>query len=258
MELGLKERVALVTGAARGIGRKEAEAFAAEGANIAINDLNADAAQETAEEIAAHFGVSAIAAPCDVTDEDAVNAMFDEVAGRMGQIDILVNNAGIAGADVGHRIADMSLGNWERMVSSHMLSTFLCTRAAVKKMQAAGSGAIINTSSQNYTGGGRAGASNYAAAKGGVSAFTRTAAKELARDGIRVNAVAPGYVETDLIRNYPEKLLSVMRDQNPMRRLCQPEEVANAVVFLASDKASFINGALLCIDGGKRDFFWED
>lgn len=258
MNLGFEGRVALVTGAARGIGRKEAEGFAAEGANVAINDLNADAARETAMEIAAQFGVAAIAAPCDVTKEDAVNRMVDDVADRMGRIDVLVNNAGIAGADVGHRIIDMSLGNWERMVSSHMLSTFLCTRAVAKKMQAVGSGAIVNTSSQNYTGGGRSGASNYAAAKGGVSAFTRTAAKELARDGIRVNAVAPGYVETDLIRNYPEKLLAVMRDQNPMRRLCQPEEVANAVVFLASDKASFVNGALFCIDGGKRDFFWGD
>ena len=258
MDLGLKGRVALVTGAARGIGRKEAEAFAAEGSRVIINDLDPEAARIAAAEIGARFSVDTYSVGCDVTDEAAVGRMVDEGVERMGGLDILVNNAGIGGKDIGHRIVDMELGSWQRMVNSHMLSTFLCTRAAAAQMAKAGSGSIVNTSSQNYTGGGRSGVSNYAAAKGGVAAFTRTAAKELAPDGIRVNAIAPGYVETDLIRNYPEELLSVMRDQNPMRRLCQPKEVADVVAFLASERASFINGALIYIDGGKQDFYWGD
>lgn len=258
MDLGLKDRVALVTGSARGIGRKEAEALAAEGAKVIINDLDEAAAHATADEIAAEFAVETLASACDVTDEDGVERMVEDARARFGRLDILINNAGIGGKDIGHRIVDMKLESWSRMIDSHMKSTFLCTRAAARRMCESGWGRIVNTSSQNYTGGGRSGVSNYAAAKGGIAAFTRTAAKEFASFGITVNAIAPGYVETDLIRHYSEELLGVMRGQNPMRRLCQPTEVASVVAFLASEQASFVNGALVCIDGGKQDFSWGD
>ena len=258
MDLGLKGRVALVTGSAKGIGRMEAEALAKEGASIAINDLDGDAAAATAQEISKNYSVETITYTGDVTDEKIVPVMVEKVVKHFGKIDVLINNAGIAGADVGFKVIDMPIESWTRLINSHMLSTFLCTKAAAPYMQKNGYGRIINTSSQNYTGGGRPNVSNYSAAKGGVAAFTRTVAKELGSDGITVNAIAPGYVETDLILGYPEPVLQTMRDQNPIKRLCQPHEVADVVAFLASERASFVNGALICIDGGKQDFYWGD
>ena len=258
MDLGLNNRVALVTGSARGIGRMEAEVLAAEGATIAINDLDGDTARKTAKEISTKYSVETMAITCDVTNETEVQDMFERLSKHFGRLDILVNNAGIGGEDIGHKVIDMTVDNWNRLIESHMLSTFLCTRAAIPYMQKNKFGRIINTSSQNYTGGGRSGVSNYSTAKGGVAAFTRTVAKELGPDGITVNAIAPGYVETDLIRHYPEHLLEIMKTQNPVERLCQPKEVADVVAFLASERASFVNGALICIDGGKQDFYWDD
>lgn len=258
MDLGLKDRVALVTGSAKGIGRMEAEALAKEGASIAINDLDGEAAAATAQDIGKKYSVETITFSGDVSDEKIVQMMVAKVVNHFGRIDVLVNNAGIAGSDVGFKVVDMPLKSWTRLINSHMLTTFLCTKAVAPFMQKKGYGRIINTSSQNYTGGGRPNVSNYSASKGGVAAFTRTVAKELGSDGITVNAIAPGYVETDLILGYPESVLKIMRDQNPIKRLCKPHEVANVVAFLASERASFVNGALICIDGGKRDFYWGD
>jgi len=255
MDLGLKGRVALVTGGARGIGRAEADALAQEGAVIAVADLNLDAAREAAASIRG-FGVDADAFAVDVSDEGQCGEVVAAVMQRFGRLDILVNNAGVGMPYMGKPVLETTAEMWDRMIAVHMRGTFLMTRAAARPMMAAGWGRIVNTSSMNYTGGGRPGVANYAAAKAGIAGFTRTTAKELGGSGITVNAIAPGYVETDLIRNYPERLKRVMIDQNPIGRLGRPEEVGAAVAFLCSTKAAFINGALIQIDGGKQDFHW--
>lgn len=258
MDLGLKGQVALITGAARGIGRAEAEALAAEGAHIALNDIDGAAATRTAKEIADAYGVEAAPFEADVTQEDAVRFMVEAIMARFGRIDILINNAGVAGKYLGHRIEDLSPEHWDTMFATHTRSTYLCCHFVVPHMKDAGYGRIINTSSQNYTGGGRPSVSNYAAAKAAIAGFTRTIAREIAAYGATANAIAPGYVETDLIATYSAHNLNVMRTQNPMKRLCRPDEVASLVAFLCSKQAAFINGAIVQIDGGKQDFYWGD
>lgn len=255
MDLGLRDRVALVTGAARGIGRAEAELLAQEGAVIAVNDLDAAAAREAAAALR-DAGHRAEAFPGDAADPQAVPEMVARIADRFGRLDILVNNAGAGGRHLGRHAEDMALDDWNAIVDSHLRGTFLCTQAAIGPMKAGGFGRIVNTSSMNFTGGGRPGVSNYAAAKAGILGFTRTVAKEIGPAGVTVNAIAPGYVETDLIAGFSEQQRQVIATQNPLGRFCRPQEVAATVAFLCSNQAAFINGALICIDGGKRDFHW--
>ncbi|MEM6901880.1 MAG: SDR family NAD(P)-dependent oxidoreductase, partial [Pseudomonadota bacterium] len=202
MDLGMKGQVALITGAARGIGRCEAEALAAEGCHVALNDLDANTAQITGDEIARDFGVTTRVYQADVTDNTAVGDMISAVLTDFERLDILINNAGVAGKYLGHRVEDLPPDYWDTMFASHARSSFLCCHHAVPHFKARGYGRIINTSSQNYTGGGRPGVTNYAAAKAAIAGFTRTLAKEVAEYGATANAVAPGYVETDLIKSY--------------------------------------------------------
>lgn len=256
MDLGLEKRVALVTGAGRGIGKAEARALAAEGARIAVNDLDEAAAEETAQELR-ELGVEALAVPGDVTDGDTIGRIVDEVVGAFGQIDVLVNNAGVGGRYLGRPATEITLEDWDFVVRSHLYSTFLCSRAVAPVMKANGFGRIINTSSMNYTGGGRPGVSSYSAAKAGVAGFTRTTAKELGPFGITVNAVAPGYVATELISTFTPAMMETITRQNPIGRCCTVEELGALVAFLSSTSAGFINGAIVCIDGGKRDFAWD-
>jgi 3-oxoacyl-[acyl-carrier protein] reductase len=152
----------------------------------------------------------------------------------------------------------MSLDDWDIIVRTHLRSTFLCSKHAVLLMREQGFGRIVNTSSMNVTGGGRPGVTNYSAAKAGVIGFTRTLAKEVGGAGITVNAIAPGYVETALIAGFSAEKRAIIAGQNPLGRFCQPEEVGSLIAFLCSTQAAFINGALICMDGGKRDFFWGD
>ena len=257
MDLGLKGKAALVTGAARGIGKAEALALAAEGCAIAINDIDRDAAEATASELRAS-GTRAVVCIGDVSEEAGAEAVVREAHAGLGHLDILVNNAGAGGRYLGRNAEDMSIDDWDIIVRTHLRSTFLCSKFAVPLMRENGFGRIVNTSSMNVTGGGRPGVTNYSAAKAGVIGFTRTLAKEVGSAGITVNAIAPGYVETALIAGFSPEKRAVIAGQNPLGRFCQPEEVGALIAFLCSTQAAFINGALICMDGGKREFFWGD
>lgn len=257
MDLGLKGKAALVTGAARGIGKAEALALAAEGCSIAINDIDRDAAEATAAELRAK-GTTAVIAVGDVSEEAGADTVVREARRGLGRLDILVNNAGAGGRHLGAHAENMSLDDWDIIVRTHLRSTFLCSKYAVPLMREGGFGRIVNTSSMNVTGGGRPGVTNYSAAKAGVIGFTRTLAKEVGSAGITVNAIAPGYVETALIAGFSAEKRAIIAGQNPLGRFCQPDEVGALIAFLCSNQAAFINGALICMDGGKRDFFWGD
>lgn len=257
MDFGLRGKVALVTGGAGGIGRAEAEALAAEGCAIAVNDLDADAARRFADELSAR-GVTAAAVPGDVSEPDSARSVVEGAASALGGLDILVNNAGAGGRHLGRTVEEMSVEDWDIIDRTHLRSTFLCSKYAVPLMRARGFGRVVNTSSMNVTGGGRPGVANYSAAKAGVLGFTRTFAKEVGGAGITVNAIAPGYVETNLIAGFSEAKRAVITGQNPVGRFCQPQEVGALIAFLCSVQAAFINGALICMDGGKRDFHWGD
>ena len=257
MDLGLTGKAALVTGAARGIGKAEALALAAEGCAIAINDIDRDAAEATAADLRVS-GTKAVVCIGDVSEEAGAAAVVREAHAGLGQLDILVNNAGAGGRYLGRNAEEMSIDDWDIIVRTHLRSTFLCSKFAVPLMRQRGFGRIVNTSSMNVTGGGRPGVTNYSAAKAGVIGFTRTLAKEVGGAGITVNAIAPGYVETALIAGFSSEKRAVIAGQNPLGRFCQPEEVGALIAFLCSTQAAFINGALICMDGGKRDFFWGD
>ncbi|MEW6124322.1 MAG: SDR family NAD(P)-dependent oxidoreductase [Pseudomonadota bacterium] len=257
MDLGLEGRVALVTGAARGIGRAEALALAAEGARIVINDIDEEGAARCAEDLR-QMGHEAASAAGDVSDTAGAAAVMRAAGAAFGRLDILVNNAGAGGRHLGRKAEDLDVDDFDIIVRTHLRSTFLCSKHAVPLMRAGGFGRIVNTSSMNVTGGGRPGVTNYSAAKAGVLGYTRTMAKEVGSEGITVNAIAPGYVATDFIATFSPEKRAVITGQNPIGRFCQPEEVGALVAFLCSTQAAFINGALVCMDGGKRDFHWGE
>lgn len=256
MDLGLHDKVVLVTGSSRGIGLAEARLFAAEGARVAINGVDPDRAERAAAAIRSAGG-SAHAFPADVTRADRVEALFARIGETLGPCEVLVNNAGLAGRHLGKPADLVSEEDWDAVVDSHLRATWLCVRAALPAMRAAKWGRIVNTSSIHHTGGGRPGLTPYAAAKGAISAFSRTAAKEVAADGITINTVAPGFVRTDMLTTLPEDFQRRVRTQSPVGRPAEPEEIAAAVVFLCSRQASYINGALLAVDGGRREFVWD-
>ncbi|MBU1359006.1 MAG: SDR family oxidoreductase [Gammaproteobacteria bacterium] len=256
MDLGLTRKVVLVTGSSRGIGLAEARLFAEEGARVAINGVDPARAEATAAQIRAEGG-EAQAFAADVTRGDEVARLFADIARTLGPCEILVNNAGLAGRHLGRPADQITDADWDAVIDSHLRATWLCTRAALPAMRAAGWGRIVNTSSIHHTGGGRPGLSSYAAAKGAIAAFSRTAAKEVAADGITINTVAPGFVRTDMLTRLPDDFQNRVRMQSPVGRPAEPEEVSAAVVFLCSRQASYINGALLAVDGGRREFVWD-
>jgi 3-oxoacyl-[acyl-carrier protein] reductase len=241
----LNGKVAIITGGAQGIGAATALKFAREGATVAICDLNHDAVAEVVG-ACREAGAEASGITLDIANREAVDRMVADVLERYRSIDVLVNNAGIT-RDA--RLQKMTLKQFDDVIDVNLRGVFHASQAVVDRMIEQGSGVILNASSVvgiygNY------GQTNYAAAKFGVIGFTKTWSRELGPKGIRVNAVAPGFIDTPILSTVPADVLAKMREQVPLRRLGTPEEVANIYAFLASDEASYINGAVIEASGG--------
>ena len=242
----LDGKTALVTGASRGIGRAIAIRLASEGASVAINYAgNAKAAEEVKSIIEAAGG-KAMLVQADVSSAESVEAMIKEVVEAFGGIDILVNNAGITRDGL---LMRMKEEDWDAVINTNLKGVFYCTKAVSKLMMKKRAGRIVNMASVvGLTG--NAGQANYAAAKAGVIGFSKTMAKELASRGITVNMVAPGYIDTDMTAVLSESVRETMVSGIPLGRAGTPEDVANAVLFLVSDDASYITGQVINVDGG--------
>ena len=239
----LQDKVAIITGGANGIGKATAQKFLCEGARVIICDLLKESLDEAVSFLKA-FG-DAVAYVVDVTDEEKVCAMIKGVNEKYGKIDILVNNAGIT-SDA--QLVKMSTEQFDKVISVNLKGVFLCTKAVAPYMISSGYGKIINAASVVglY---GNFGQTNYAATKAGLIGMTKTWAKELGKKNICVNAVAPGFILTDMVMKMPENVLSAMCAKTPMKRLGTTEEVANVYLFLASDESSYVNGATISVDG---------
>ncbi|OXS63288.1 3-oxoacyl-[acyl-carrier-protein] reductase [Rossellomorea vietnamensis] len=244
--MNLEGKVALVTGASRGIGREIALELARQGCNVAVNYAGSEAkANEVVDEIKS-LGREAIAVQCNVSDAEGVQAMVKETIGEFGSIDILVNNAGITKDNLLMRMKETE---WDDVININLKGVFLCTKAVTRQMMKQRSGRIINISSIVGVSG-NPGQANYVAAKSGVIGLTKTTARELAPRGITVNAVAPGFISTDMTDQLPEDVRSEMLKQIPLSRFGNPGDIAKVVTFVASDSASYMTGQTLHIDGG--------
>ena len=244
-------RVVIVTGAARGIGAGTAKRFASEGASVALLDLDEAAASETASGLGA---ARAIGVGCDVSDEGAVEAAVTRVVEELGQVDVLVNNAGITRDNL---LFKMTTEDWDLVLGVHLRGAFLMSRECQKHMVPAKYGKILNLSSVSALG--NRGQANYSAAKMGVQGFTRTLAIELGPYGINVNAIAPGFIVTEMtdatarrLKLEPDELRRLNAEANPVRRVGHPEDIAAAAAFLCSDEASYVTGQTLYVDGGAK------
>lgn len=247
----MQGKVALITGGAAGIGKATAQRFAEEGATVVICDLNAAVGEQTAAEL----GPNARFYPVDVTDRQAVQAWVNDVQARYGRIDVLINNAGIVRdhqlvrVKEGEPLRMMSEADFDLVIAVNLKGVFNCTQAVAPAMIEQGGGSIVSASSVVGLDG-NFGQTNYVATKAGVIGMTKVWARELGRYGIRVNAIAPGFIGTDILASMPEKVLAGLAAHTPLRRMGEPREVANAYLFLASDEASFVSGAVLRVDGG--------
>lgn len=240
------ERVALVTGASRGIGRAIALALAGRGYAVAVNyHSSEEAANAVAQKVAASGGV-ARCYRADVADKEAVAAMVKSVIADFGRIDLLVNNAGITRDQL---LVRMSADDWEAVLNTNLKGAFLCTQQVARAMMRQRSGCIVNISSVSGVLG-QMGQANYSASKAGLIGFTKAMARELARYNVNVNAVAPGFIATEMVAALPEKVREEFLSRIPLGRLGTPEEVAEAVCYLASPAARYITGQVLVIDGG--------
>ena len=242
----LKGKAALVTGGSRGIGRAVCLELARRGACVAVNYAgNAAAAEETVESCKA-MGVDAFSVQADVADAAACDAMVKEVLSRFGRLDILVNNAGITRDGLMPMLKD---ADWDAVLDANLKGAFHCMRAAYRPMMKQKYGRVVNLSSIVGLRG-NAGPANYAASKAGLIGLTKSMAKELAGRNVTVNAVAPGFIDTDMTAALPEKAREAMLASIPMGRLGQGEDVAKAVAFFAGDGAGYVTGQVLCVDGG--------
>ena len=241
----LKDKVAIVTGGARGIGREIALAFAKEGANIALADVNAEVLAATQKEIE-DLGRSAVTGVVDVTKSDQVETFVQKTLDKFGKIDILVNNAGITKDGL---LVRMSESDWDAVIAVNLKGAFNCTKAVSKIMMKQRDGRIVNMASIIGIMG-NAGQANYAASKGGLIALTKTVAKELASRNVRANAIAPGFIQTEMTAKLPENVKSEMLKFVPLAKFGTVQDVANLALFLASDNSSYITGQVIQVDGG--------
>jgi 3-oxoacyl-[acyl-carrier protein] reductase len=241
----LVDKVSIITGAASGIGHATAVKFAREGARVAVCDINEAAAHKVAKEINEDGG-EAIHFRVDVTDKDSIAAMVEGVMARWGRIDTLVNNAGIV-QDA--QLKKMTEDQFDSVIDVNLKGVYNCTKAVVDIMLHQHSGCILNASSIVGLHG-NFGQTNYAASKFAVIGMMKTWARELGRKGIRANAICPGFIETPILKSMPHKIIEMMEDKVPMGRLGRPEEIANTYAWLASDEASYINGAVIEVSGG--------
>ena len=241
----LSGKVALVTGAAQGIGKAIALLLARNGADVVVSDINLDKAQETANEIQG-IGRRSVAIKVNVADLKDVERMVKAIVEQFGRIDILVNNAGITRDRL---ILRMTEEDWDAVLDVNLKGTFNCTKAVIRHMSKQKGGKIVSIAS--VTGEmGNPGQANYAASKAGVIGFTKTIAREFAGRGINVNAIAPGYIQTPMTDAVPEKAKEELKRMIPMERLGKPEDVAQAVLFLVSENSSYITGQVLNVNGG--------
>jgi len=242
----LKGKVAVVTGSGRGIGKEIAEAFASVGTNVVISDIDADTAKATAEEIA-KTGVETLSVVCDVSNKEQVDAMFKQAFEKWGKIDILVNNAGITMDNLFMR---MKPEQFTKVLEINLTGNFYCSQAANKYMSKARQGSIINMSSVNRYG--AMGQANYSASKAGVVGLSNALSQEVAKRGIRVNSVAPGFIQTPMTDVLPEEMKDAVKKATPLGRLGIVEDIAKVILFLASDLSGFVNGQVIDVNGGLR------
>ena len=248
----VKGKVVIITGAGSGIGRETAILFAKHGAKVVITDIDEKAGKETADEIIKVLKEDpdcegdAFFTKLDISNREQIRQVVQEVINRYGEIDVLINNAGIIQDDL---ITKMTEEEWDNVINIDLKGPFNVSQAVADDMIKHGNGEIINVSSivGIY---GNIGQVNYAAAKAGLIGMTKTLAKELGKKGIRVNAVAPGFIHTPMTAKVPEKVLEMMKEKTPLKRLGEPRDVAYTLLFLASDEGNFINGAVIPVDGG--------
>ncbi|HWQ95808.1 MAG TPA: 3-oxoacyl-ACP reductase FabG [Candidatus Methylomirabilis sp.] len=240
----LENKVVIITGAGSGIGKETALLFAEEGAKVVVADVNEKAGEGTVAQIKKNG--EGFFVKLDVSNREQSKHMVKSTLEKYGRIDILINNAGIVQDAF---LSKMTEEQWDKVININLKGVFNCAQAVVEVMMNQGNGVIINTSSIVGLNG-NVGQVNYAATKAGLIGMTKTLAKELGKKGIRVNAVAPGFIATPMTSNVPEKILEMMKEKTPLRRLGEAKDVAYAYLYLASDEANFVNGAVLCVDGG--------
>lgn len=246
----LKNRVAIVTGSARGIGAATASAFAREGAQVVICDVMVEQGKEFAESLNDHYAdgrPAAIFVPVDVTSANSVTNLVQQTVATFGRLDILVNNAGIT-RDA--QLRKMGEEEFDLVVDINLKGVYLCGQAAANQMLAQGHGGVILNAASIVGIDGNFGQTNYVATKSAVIGMTKVWARELGPKGIRVNAVAPGFIETPMTAKMPDHIYNTMVERTPLRRAGKPEDIANAYLWLASDEASFVNGEVIRVDGG--------
>jgi 3-oxoacyl-[acyl-carrier protein] reductase len=242
----LVDKVAVVTGAAQGIGRAIAERLAERGADVVVADLQAEKAEAVAKEISASTGRRAIAVQVDVADSASAKTMIDSAIAEFGRVDVLVNNAGTTRDNL---IMRMPEADWDLILNINLKGAFNCSQAVIRPMMKQRYGRIVNISSISGVVG-QAGQTNYSSSKAGLIGFTKALAKEVGSRNITVNAVAPGFIETVLTADLPQEIKETGIKMTPLGKFGQPEDIANAVAFLVSDEAAFITGEVLKVDGG--------